>query len=114
MPKQATPPEDLNTLLACPAGQFVDVIAFVTNMTERSQKTTKFGLRDLVNITILDDSGANRAAQSTFTAWFPIPSSGEPCDDLKKLTTALTERVPVAFVNLICQRASGTTTAKPF
>ena len=38
MPNQATPPEDLYTLLKCIPGQAVDVIAFVTDVSERSQK----------------------------------------------------------------------------
>ena len=43
MPELATPPENLNTLLQCSPGQLVDVIAFVTNVSERNQAQTYFG-----------------------------------------------------------------------
>ena len=35
MPHQATPCEDLSTLLQCGQGQVVDVIAFVTHVSEK-------------------------------------------------------------------------------
>ena len=34
MPRQPTPPEDLNTLLKCPEGQVVDVIALVKDVPD--------------------------------------------------------------------------------
>ena len=107
MPKQATPPEDLYTLLKCTPGQVVDVIAFVTNVSERSRKSTAFGDRDLVNVTIMDDSGDTNAARSEFPAWFPRTTSGDPCDDLTRLSATVADRVPVAFFNLLCQEENG-------
>ena len=68
MPEQATPPEDLNTLLQCSPGQLIDVIAFATNVSERRQKQTPLGMRDLVDITIMDHSGDSNAAKSEFPA----------------------------------------------
>ena len=112
MPTQATPPEDLHTLLKCIPGQIVDVIAFVTNVSERAQRSTSFGARDLVNVTIMDDSGDKNAAKSEFPAWFPRTSSGAPCDDLKRLSAAVEDRVPVAFFNLLCQLEDGKTILK--
>ena len=104
MPKQATPPEDLHTLLKCIPGQVVDVIAFVTNVSERAKKTTSCGDRDLVNVTIMDDSGETNAAKSEFPAWFPRPMTGDPCDDLTRLTATVADRVPVVFSNLVLQQ----------
>ena len=74
MPQQATPPEDLSTLLQCAPGQLVDVIAFVTHVREKRSCTTFQGLRDVVDITIMDDSGSTNAAKSEFAAWFSHPS----------------------------------------
>ena len=107
MPEQATPPEDLNTLLQCSPGQLIDVIAFATNVSERRQKQTPLGMRDLVDITIMDDSGDSNAAKSEFPAWFPTTTSGEPCDDLKRLYAMVADPVPVAFFNLVCLEENG-------
>ena len=38
MPTQAAPQEDLATLLSCPEGQVVDVVALVTNVSQPVQK----------------------------------------------------------------------------
>ena len=107
MPSQATPPEDLYTLLQCIPGQVIDVIAIVTNVSEASRKTTSFGERDLVTVTIMDDSGDTQAAKSEFPAWFPTRTSGQPCDDLARLSAAVATRAPMAFFNLVCQEDSG-------
>ena len=68
MPEVATPPENLNTLLQCSPGQLIDVIALVTNVNERNQMQTHLGMRDVVNVTIMDDSGDTNAAKSKFAA----------------------------------------------
>ena len=73
MPMEAAPPEDLATLLSCPEGQNVDVIALVANVSHPVQRTTSYGLRDLVDVTIMDDSGTNGAASCKFAAWFRKP-----------------------------------------
>ena len=115
MPEAATPPENLNTLLQCSPGQLVDVIAFVTNVGERNQVQTHLGMRDVVNVTIMDDSGDTNAAKREFAAWFPKMSSGEPCDDLKRLYSMVEPRVPVSFFNLVCQTVCPKRmTAKPY
>ena len=62
MPKQPAPPGDLATLLSCPEGQVVDVIALVTNVSQPARKS------DLVHVTIMDDSGTNGAASCKFPA----------------------------------------------
>jgi hypothetical protein len=111
MPMQATPPEDLNTLLQCPAGQVVDVLVLVTDVSQPVQKTTQFGVRDLVNITIMDDSGDNGAASCQFPAWFPKTLTGSPCDQLKQLTKSVGDRKPVSFFNLVCQKENATSSA---
>ena len=49
MPTEAAPPEDLATLLSCPEGQFVDVIALVTNVSLPETRTTTYGARGIVN-----------------------------------------------------------------
>ena len=77
MPKQVTPPEDLNTLLQCPGGQAVDVVALVKEVIPELTMT-KFGERNKVAITILDDSGPDGAASCKFQAWFPKLSSASP------------------------------------
>ena len=104
MPMQPAPPDDLNTLLNLPDGQVVDVIALVLDVTPPETKTTQYGRRDLVNISILDDSGENGAAISVFPAWFPKSTSGDHCAALKKLMDASKSADPVAFFNLICQK----------
>ena len=70
MPRQATPPEDLATLLECSEYQVVDVIAFVTQVSEAVERTTPFGDRLKVDVTIMDDSGKKGAASCSFVAWF--------------------------------------------
>ena len=113
MPELATPPENLNTLLQCSPGQLVDVTAFVTHVSEKQQAQTYLGMRDVVNVTIMDDSGDTGAAKSEFAAWFPKISSGEPCDDLKRLYAMVEPPVPVSFFNLVCQTDEGKTILKP-
>ena len=113
MPEVATPPEHLNTLLLCSPGQLVDVIAFVTNVSERQQVQTYLGMRDVVNVTIMDDSGDTSAAKSEFAAWFPKMTSGEPCGDLTRLYAMVDPPVPVSFFNLVCQKDDGKTILKP-
>ena len=44
--KAATPPEDLFSLLQCPPGQLVDVIALVAEVSKAEQKTTQHGIRE--------------------------------------------------------------------
>ena len=57
MPTKPTPPDDLATLLKCPEGQVVDVIALVTSISPAEKKMTVYGVRDLVDVKIMDDSG---------------------------------------------------------
>ena len=97
MPLQAAPADDLETLLQCPQGQLVDVIALVTDVSTPVHKQTKKGQRDLVDVTIMDDSGTNGAARSKFTAWFPtIPKPGAD-GQLADLVQSVQDRKPVAF-----------------
>ena len=70
------------------------MIAFVTNVTERSQKSTSFGNRDLVYVTIMDDSSDTNAAKSEFAAWFPALPTSDPCNDLKRLCDMTGRLVP--------------------
>ena len=113
MQEQATPPEDLSTLLQCDPGQLVDVIAFVIHVSEKRTCTTFQGLRDVVDITIMDDSGSTNAAKSEFAAWFPALPTNEPCNDLKRLCDMAGRFVPTAFFNLICQKDGDKTILKP-
>jgi len=110
MPQQATPPEDLNTLLQCAPGQLVDVIAFVTHVSEERTHTTFQGVRNVVDVTIMDDSGSTNAAKSTFAAWFPANDIDE---DLKRLRNMVGRSVPMAFFNLVCQKDDDKTLLKP-
>ena len=111
MPMQATPPEDLNTLLQCPEGQVVDVLALVTEISTPAQKQTQYGIRDFVNITIMDDSGTKGAASCKFPAWFPKTLTGAPCAQLKLLTESVDNRNPVSFFGLVCQKEDVSTSA---
>ena len=104
MPTQAAPPEDLATLLSCPVGQVVDVIALVTNVSRPEKRMTAHGVRDLVDVTIMDDSGTNGAASCRFPAWFPKTLTDAPCDQLASLNEAAAKQVPVAFFNLLVQK----------
>ena len=113
MPQQATPPEDLNTLLQCASGQLVDVIAFVTHVSAERTHTTFQGVRNVVDVTIMDDSGSTNAAKSEFAAWFPALPTNEPCNDLKRLCDMAGRFVPTAFCNLICQKDGDQTILKP-
>ena len=65
---------------------------------------TPYGVRDLVDITIMDDSGTNGAARCKFPIWFPKTLSGAPCDELVSLNAASANQVPVAFFNLVVQK----------
>ena len=104
MPAQAAPPEDLATLLRCPEGQVVDVLALVTNISRPEKRMTTYGVRDLVDVTIMDDSGTNGAASCKFPAWFPKTLTDAPCDQLASLAEASHKQVPVAFFNLFVQK----------
>ena len=106
MPLQAAPPDDLETLLQCPEGQLVDVIALVTNVSDPVRKTTSDGPRDLVEVTIMDDSGSKGAARCKFNAWFPTTLTNAPCDQLALLASATTTKEPVAFFNLVVLKES--------
>ena len=107
MPELATPHDNLNTLLRCSPGQLVDVIAFVIHVGEKNQVQTYLDMRDVVNVTVMDDSGDTGAAKNEFPVWFPKTSSGEPCDDLKRLYAMVQPPVPVSFFNLVCQTDDG-------
>ena len=71
MPTQPTPPEDLATLLSCPLGQIVDVNALVTHVSQPVRKTTPYGERNLVDVTIMDDSGPMALRGASFPHGFP-------------------------------------------
>ena len=85
MPKQATPPEELSTLLQCHEGQLVDVLALVKGVSEVKEvsepieKETQYGVRHVVDVTIMDDSGLSGAAMCMFVAWFPKQPMQGPC-----------------------------------
>ena len=89
MPSQAAPPDDLETLLQCPEGQLVDVIALVTNVSDPVRKPTSDGPRDLVEVTIMDDSGSKNAASCKFNAWFSTTLTNAPCPELALLALSL-------------------------
>ena len=65
---------------------------------------TSYGVRDVVDVTIMDDSGTSGAAACKFPAWFPKTSTEAPCDQLASLIDAAAKRVPVAFFNLFVQK----------
>ena len=111
MPSDAAPPEDLATLLKRPEGQVVDVIALVVNVSEAVQKTTSFGIRDLVDVTIMDDSGTHGAASCQFPAWFPKTLTSAPSAQLRSLKEAAANHTPMAFFNLVVQKEEATTGA---
>jgi len=111
MPMQAAPPENLSDLLECPGGQLVDVLVLVKAVSEPSQKTTTYGERNLVEITIMDDSGKDGPASCVFKAWFPTPKAANPCPHLEKLKDALENHKPIAFFNLVCHREAATASA---
>ncbi len=75
-------------------------------------KQTQHGVRDLVYVTITDDSGDAGAARSTFPALFSHVSAEEPSGVLKQLLAAVSDRVPVAFFNMIVFREDDKTILK--
>ena len=101
MPLHAAPADNLETLLQCPEGQLVDVIALVTYVSDPVRKVTGDGPRDLVDVTIMDDSGSKGAAKCKFNAWFPTTLSNAPCNELALLLDAATKKEPVAFFYLV-------------
>ena len=111
MPIQATPPEDLSTLLQCPEGQFVDVLALVKDVSEVKEVGTQYGSRHVVDVTIMDDSGKSGASMCTFAAWFPKQSMQGHCQQLKDLIESASAQKPVAFFNLVCTKEETTTGA---
>ena len=111
MPIQATPPEDLSTLLQCPEGQFVDVLALVKDVSEVKEVETQYGSRQVVDVTIMDDSGKSGASMCTFAAWFPKQSMRGQCQQLKELIESASTQKPVAFFNLVCTKEQTTTGA---
>ena len=104
MPRQATPPEDLTTLLECSEYQVVDVIALVTQVSEAVERTTPYGDRLKVDVTIMDDSGNNGAASCSFVTWFPKSYKRGEVDQLAKLLEAARDKTPVAFFNLVTHK----------
>ena len=109
MPTQVAPPDDLATLLKRPKGQIVDAIALVAHVSEPVLKRTGSGERDLVDVTIMDDSGTNGAASCKFPAWFPRAHT--PNAQLNILKEAVANRTPVAFFNLVVHKETVTTGA---
>ena len=71
------------------------------------------GLRNVVDVAIMDDSGSTNAAKSEFAAWFPALPTNDPCDDLKRLSDMAGRLVPMAFFNLVCQKDDDKTILKP-
>ena len=111
MPTQATPPEDLATLLECSENQVVDVLAFVTMISEPERKTTAHGERLKVDITIKDDSGSTGAAKSAFTAWFPVTRKIGAKDHLEE-QKSVQSRKPVATASASEHADNSKTTLK--
>ena len=109
MPTQVAPPDDLATLLKCSKGQIVDAIALVAHVSEPVLKHTDSGECDLVDVTIMDDSGRNGAASCRCPAWFPRART--PSAQLNILKEAVANRTPVAFFNLVVQKEAVTTGA---
>jgi len=104
MPMQATPPEDLATLLECHEDQVVDVIALVAEVSQPVQKTTAHGERLMVEVTIMDDSGKEGAASCRFTAWFPKGANTAQCSQLQNLIESVASQKPLVFFNLVAQK----------
>ena len=103
MPMQAAPPEDLATLLECNEDQVVDVVALVKTVSEPVTRTTAFGDRLKVDVTIMDDSGKSNAARSEFEAWFPKTAGRN--DQLQILLECEQNRKPIAFFNFRAQKS---------
>ncbi len=106
---QAAPPEDTSTLLEAHEDQVGDVVALVKKVSEPATITTAYGDRLKVDVTIMDDSGANSSAISEFAAWFPKSRNEQyaPDDQLQKLSNSVTSRKPVAFFNFRAQNSAG-------
>ena len=111
LPVQATPPEDLATLLQCHEHQVVDVIALVAEVSDPERKTTPYGDRLMVDVTIMDDSDTNGAARSKFTAWFPTTPKPGADGQLPDLVQSVQDRKPVAFFDLVSHREKSTASA---
>ena len=69
---------------------------------------TSFGIRDVVDVTIMDDSGIYGAARCEFPAWFAKTLTDAPCHELASLIEAADQRVPVASFNLYVQKEDAT------
>jgi hypothetical protein len=99
MPVQATPPEELATLLESPANQRVDVLALLVSVSDERSHTTAFGPRKIVDVTIRDLSGPTGASECQFAIFFKGGGAGSA--DLTALRCACTDGAPVAFFNLV-------------
>ena len=104
MPAQATPPEDLATLLESPNYQRVDVLVLLVSLERERSATTAFGQRKIVDVTIRDQSGPRGASECQFTIFFKDSHAG--LADLAALRSACSDGVPVAFFNLLVTAAS--------
>ena len=108
MPPEATPLETLHDILKCPPQQRVDVIALIGSMSEIREATTAKGNRYIADITIRDDSGPEKACQSSFTVFLPkSETSRAALQDLRAHTTAVT------FFALQCDSQEGKSVVKP-
>ena len=70
MPAQATPPEELATLLESPNQQRVDVLALVVRVERERSATTADGKKKIVDATIRDLSGFVGASQCEIVIFF--------------------------------------------
>ena len=80
----------------------MDVIALVKELSQPEERTTAYGDRIKVDVTIMDDSGDNKAASSKFTAWFAKTSSSN--EQLQVLLQCEQNHKPLAFFNLVCKK----------
>ena len=91
MPSEATPLDNLHDILKCPPQQRVDVTALIGSMNEIREATTAKGNRYIADITIRDDSGPEKACQSSFTVFLPKAETSRAAhQDLRAHTTAVT------------------------
>ena len=101
---QATPPEELATLLESLNQQRVDVLALVMRVERERSATTADGQKKIVDVTIRDLSGVAGASECEFALFFNDSVAGRA--ELEALRRACSAGETVAFFHLVVTEAS--------
>ena len=108
MPPAPAPEESLESILALPNRQRVDLTALIADMSPVRRETTCNGVKDITDITLVDGSkadGVDEQVKAKLSVFFH--TSGKEAALLKSMQDACATNAPVALYGLTCTPLGG-------